>query len=83
MYVCFMQNSKSVDNNVAKTINNYSELIETVSRVEHARFKSLSNLIEHAELVNIATMAVHIVLSFYMKGLNLIIHIYQQLLNGL
>lgn len=50
-----------------KTISDYVDLIETVVKVEYTRLKSSSHLIDFAELVNIATMAVHIILTTH-KG---------------
>ena len=53
------------DTSDIKTINTYIDLIETVCKVEYNRLKSSSHLIDFAELLNIATMAVHIVLTKY------------------
>lgn len=46
-----------------KTLNDYVELIETISRIEYNRLSSSSHLIDFSELVNIGAIAVHVLIS--------------------
>ena len=61
-----MQPSKPLEPNQAKSINDYSSLIETLAKIEYNRLSS-SHLIDYSELVNIAATAVHVVLNSH-KG---------------
>lgn len=55
--------SDSSDNFFAKTINDYIDLIKTVSRIEYSRLSTSQHIIDYSELVNIGTTAVYVVLS--------------------
>lgn len=46
-----------------KTLNDYIELIETISRIEYNRLSTSSHLIDFSELVNIGAIAVHVLIS--------------------
>lgn len=45
-----------------KTLSDYSDLIETVAKIEYSRLSS-NHLLEFAELINIGTLTVHTILS--------------------
>jgi len=47
----------------AKTVNDYTELIKTVARIEYSRLSLSTHIIDYAELVNIGATAVYVVLS--------------------
>ena len=47
----------------AKTVNNYTELIKTVARIEYSRLSLSTHIIDYSELVNIGATAVYVVLS--------------------
>jgi len=47
----------------AKTVNNYTELIKTVARIEYSRLSLSTHIIDYSELVNIGATSVYVVLS--------------------
>jgi len=47
----------------AKTVNDYTELIKTVARIEYSRLSLSAHIIDYCELVNIGATAVYVVLS--------------------
>lgn len=62
-----MLTPKTPSDSDVKTIGDYVDLIETVAKVECVRLSSSSHLIEYSEIVNIAAMAVHIIITSH-KG---------------
>jgi RNA polymerase sigma factor (sigma-70 family) len=58
-----MQPSMPLDKKNQKTLNDYTELIETVARIEYNRLSTSTHLIDQSELVNIGAIAVHIILT--------------------
>lgn len=46
-----------------KTVDNYTDLIKTIARMEHSRLSVSSHIIDYSELVNIGATAVYVVLS--------------------
>lgn len=58
-----MNSSSSVEKLASKNVNDYAELIETVARIEYNRISTSSHLIEFSELVNIGSIAVHVIFS--------------------
>lgn len=58
-----MQTSDPSNNLFAKTINDYTELIKTVTRIEYSRLSLSAHIIDYSELVNIGATAVYVVLS--------------------
>ena len=47
----------------AKTVNDYTELIKTVARIEYSRLSTSTHIIDYSELVNIGATSVYVVLS--------------------
>ena len=58
-----MLTSDSLNKVVPKTVNDYTELIKIVARIEHSRLSASSHIIDYSELLNIAATAVYVVLS--------------------
>lgn len=52
---------KDKDGKMSRNVNDYIQLIETVSRVEYSRLPN--HLIDYSEIVNIAAIAVHVLLT--------------------
>jgi RNA polymerase sigma factor (sigma-70 family) len=46
-----------------KTVNNYTDLIKTVARIEYSRLSLSTHIIDYVELVNIGATAIYVVLS--------------------
>jgi len=46
-----------------KTVNDYTELIKTVARIEYSRLSFSAHIIDYSELVNIGATSVYVVLS--------------------
>jgi RNA polymerase sigma factor (sigma-70 family) len=51
------------ENPPIKSLSDYTDLIETVARIEYNRLSSSNHLIDYSELVNIGAFAVHIILT--------------------
>ena len=58
-----MHTSDPSNNLFAKTINDYTELIKTVARIEYSRLSTSTHIIDYSELVNIGATSVYVVLS--------------------
>lgn len=58
-----MHSSESCESFSAKTVKDYTSLIETVARVEYNRLSYASHIIEVSELINIGAVAVHVIIS--------------------
>jgi len=58
-----MQTSDPSKKIFAKTVNNYTELIKTVARIEYSRLSLSTHIIDYSELVNIGATAVYVILS--------------------
>lgn len=59
----YMQTPDSANKIFTKTVNDYTELIKTVARIEYSRLSQSSHIIDYSELVNIGATAVYVVLS--------------------
>lgn len=51
------------DKAASKNLHDYAELIETIARIEYNRLSSSAHLIDFSELVNIGSIAVHVIFS--------------------
>ena len=58
-----MQTSDPSNKIFAKTVNDYTELIKTVARIEYSRLSLSTHIIDYSELVNIGATSVYVVLS--------------------
>lgn len=58
-----MQTMEPSNKYFAKTINDYTELIKIVARIEYTRLSSSSHVIDYEELVNIGATAVYVILT--------------------
>lgn len=58
-----MQTSDTSNKIFAKTVNEYTDLIKAIARLEHSRLASSAHIIDYSELVNIGATAVYVVLS--------------------
>ncbi len=58
-----MQTSDESKKIFAETVNNYTELIKTIARIEYSRLSSSSHIVDYSELINIGATAVYVVLS--------------------
>ncbi|HEY9746125.1 MAG TPA: sigma-70 family RNA polymerase sigma factor [Oculatellaceae cyanobacterium] len=59
--VMIPKSSSSSEQKPKKTVNDYVDLIETVSRVEYSRLPN--HLIDFSEIVNIGAIAIHVLLT--------------------
>ncbi len=58
-----MQIPDNSNSSFAKTVNDYTDLIKTVARIEYSRLSLSAHIIDCSELINIGATAVYIILS--------------------
>ncbi|MDD3012455.1 MAG: sigma-70 family RNA polymerase sigma factor [Candidatus Gastranaerophilales bacterium] len=58
-----MSKSESSEKPTVKSLSDYTDLIETVARIEYNRLSGSNHLVDYSELVNIGAFAVHIILT--------------------